>query len=93
MPEEKNQEISTLSNPAAAAQRSTHESQAQLREVMGRAGRKVAEVCQYFEQLTGVRVRGLRVMRWDGGEYTAQIELGSACCASEPPAPLRRERG
>jgi hypothetical protein len=73
----------------------THQSQQELRDLMQRAERKIAECCRYFEQIAGSRVRGLQVTRWPTGEYSAQIQLGprvaSAAAAVAAPSPCERE--
>lgn len=81
-------------NPSPVAQGPTHQSQQELRELMQRAERKIAECCRYFEQLAGTRVRGLLVTRWDTGEYSAQIQLVprvAPAAAAASPSPCERE--
>lgn len=74
----------------------THQTQSELRETMQRAEKKIADICDHFERLTGHTVRGLHSLRWDSGGYSAQLLLGPRVAppaASAPSAPLPCERG
>ncbi len=65
----------------------THAQQLQLRETMRTAEKYIAIGLKRFEQLTGVSVSSVEIVRWDSGAYSPTIHLGPAVAPpSDPPA-------